>query len=210
MIFFAVAAPTAGRASSSFSDAVLRSTLAPEDAGAAAIFASVAAFEAFSSAGFPAFSSFAAFAAGFSVFAVSADGADPRPAFTSGLIFAIVSAETPARDRSDTEEKGLPAMIFFAVAAPTPGRLSRSAWLALVMSILSGFAASAGAGDIARPPAGIAARTRAPFVAVRIVGLLARGAGFRLRRSLGDRQPRDSIGPREPGSGFIFLRRRPA
>src|ERR1700693_1142885 len=209
MIFFAVAAPTAGSASSSFSDAVLRSNLAPEGAEAGATFACAIPFMTFSSAGFAAFSSFAAFTAGFSVFAVSAAGADPRPAFTSGLIFAIVSAETPARDRSDTEEKGLPAMIFFAVAAPTPGRLSRSAWLALLMSILSAFAASAGAGDIARPQARIAARTRAPFVAVRIVGLLARGAGFRLRRSLGDRQPRDSIGPREPGSGFISLGRRP-
>ncbi len=64
---------------------------------------SVAAFGAFSSAGCAVFS-FAGFSAGFSVFAASAAGADPRPAFTSGLIFAIVSAETPARDKSDTEE----------------------------------------------------------------------------------------------------------
>jgi len=38
----------------------------------------------------------------------------------------MVAAETPAFDKSSTEEYGRPPMIFFAVAGPTPGKLSRS------------------------------------------------------------------------------------
>jgi hypothetical protein len=41
-------------------------------------------------------------------------------------ILEIVDDDTPARERSPTEEYGRPAMIFFAVTAPTPGRASRS------------------------------------------------------------------------------------
>ncbi len=93
-------------------------------------------------------------------------------------------------------------MIFFAVAAPTPGRLSRSAWLALLMSIFSALAASAGVGDIARPQARIAATTRAPLVAVRIVDLPARGtlrglilSTFRLIPRSTSFQPHEAAAP---------------
>src|SRR5258706_13487180 len=67
-------------------------------------------------------------------------------------------------------------MIFFAVAAPTPGRASRSACEALLMSTLSfAPAASAGDGEIARPQARTAARTSVYRVVFRIFHLLARG-----------------------------------
>ena len=56
------------------------------------------------------------------------------PMTTSGVIFATVEAETPALDKSLTVENGRPAMIFLAVAAPTPGKLSRSFSLALLRS----------------------------------------------------------------------------
>src|SRR5450756_595629 len=74
-------------------------------------------------------------------------------------------------------------MIFFAVAAPTPGRLSSSDCVALLTSILSGLALAASAcdDDSARPQARIAARTIVTLVAVRILDLVARGYGFRLR-----------------------------
>jgi len=49
---------------------------------------------------------------------------------TSGEIFPIVLAETPALDRSPTELYGRPAIILRAVTAPTPGRASSSFWLA--------------------------------------------------------------------------------
>src|SRR6185312_948268 len=38
----------------------------------------------------------------------------------------MVDGGSPARDRSETEEYGRPAMIFFAVAGPTPGSVSKS------------------------------------------------------------------------------------
>src|SRR5258706_11972485 len=67
-------------------------------------------------------------------------------------------------------------MIFFAVAAPTPGRASRSACEALLMSTLSfAPAASAGDGEIASPQARTAARTSVYRVVFRIFHLLARG-----------------------------------
>src|SRR3954468_3255951 len=47
-------------------------------------------------------------------------------AVTLPRIFSIVLAETPALDRSSTESYGRPAMIFFAVTAPTPGSASSS------------------------------------------------------------------------------------
>ena len=48
-----------------------------------------------------------------------------------GAIFAMTDAETPAFDKSSTDEYGLPAMIVFAVAGPTPGKLSNSFSLAV-------------------------------------------------------------------------------
>src|SRR5437762_2441852 len=99
MIFFAVAGPTPGRASSSFWDALLRST--GEDA--------VAAF----------FSSFAGLAFA-DLSAGAGAGAGAAPTVTRGVIFAMVLAGTPAFERSATDAYGRPATIFFAVAAPTP------------------------------------------------------------------------------------------
>ena len=61
-------------------------------------------------------------------------GAAP-PNVTRGVIFVIVEAETPAFDKSAAEEYGRPEMIFFAVAVPTPGKVSRSFSLALFKSI---------------------------------------------------------------------------
>jgi len=58
----------------------------------------------------------------------------PPAAVTDGVIFLIVAAETPAFDKSSTEEYGRPAMIFFAVASPTPGNASNCAALALFRS----------------------------------------------------------------------------
>lgn len=64
---------------------------------------------------------------------VGADTAAPLTV-TRGVIFLIVAAEMPAFDKSLTEEYGRPAMIFFAVADPTPGRLSKSFSLAVFKS----------------------------------------------------------------------------
>ncbi len=85
MIFFAVAGPTLGRLSRSFSEAVLRSTLPP--AAAAGAFAALAG-----EAGLAGLAGEAAGAA-----------AAPAPAVTSGVIFWIVLADTPALERSATE-----------------------------------------------------------------------------------------------------------
>src|SRR5271154_513827 len=73
--------------------------------------------------------------------ALAAAGA--LPMLTSGVILPIVAAETPAFDRSLTEEYGRPAMIFFAVASPTPGRLFSCAALALFRSTWAPPAAAA-------------------------------------------------------------------
>ena len=51
---------------------------------------------------------------------------EPPETVTSEAILSTVLAETPARERSETDEYGRPAMIFLAVASPTPGRDSRS------------------------------------------------------------------------------------
>src|SRR4029077_13794194 len=48
------------------------------------------------------------------------------PTVTIELIFSIVFFGTPAFARSATDVYGRPAMIFFAVAGPTPGRATRS------------------------------------------------------------------------------------
>jgi hypothetical protein len=64
----------------------------------------------------------------------------PPPAVTSGVIFFIVVAEIPAFDKSSTEEYGRPLMIFLAVAAPTPGRVSNSFSVAVFRSTFPGVA----------------------------------------------------------------------
>src|SRR5271163_3292772 len=111
MIFFAVASPTPGRLFSWAALALFRSTCAPPPS-AALCFGATAAL----------------LAAGFA-------GAGAPPAtVTDGVIFLIVAAETPAFDKSLTEEYGRPAMIFFAVASLTPGNASNCAALALFRS----------------------------------------------------------------------------
>lgn len=57
------------------------------------------------------------------------------PAVTMGAILAMVFLDTPAFVRSFAEAYGLPATIFFAVAAPTPGSVWRSLGLAVFKSI---------------------------------------------------------------------------
>src|SRR5579862_7183222 len=98
-----------------------------------------------------------------------AAGAAAAPTVTNGVILSMVLAETPALDRSATDEYGRPAMIFFAVALPTPGSASRSFSVALLMSTLAPAAGAAfsawPAGGVAscflRAPAGDATRTSA-------------------------------------------------
>ena len=59
-------------------------------------------------------------------------------------ILSMVFRETPAFERSEALEYGRPAMIFFAVVEPTPGKVSRSACDAEFKSI---FDPGAGFGD---------------------------------------------------------------
>src|SRR5277367_410580 len=73
--------------------------------------------------------------------ALAAAGA--LPILTSGVILLIVAAGTPAFDKSLTEEYGRPAMIFFAVASPTPGKASNCAALALFRSTGASLAPAA-------------------------------------------------------------------
>src|SRR5262245_31576166 len=77
-----------------------------------------------------------ALAAGFSVCALDGAAAAP-PIETRGVILSMVFAGTPALARSPTDEYGRPAMIFFAVAAPTPGSFSSSACVAALRSTLA-------------------------------------------------------------------------
>ena len=97
MIFLAVAAPTPGSASRSFCDAVLRSTFAEEadddddeadfaGGGAGGGAALVVRPDPAAGAG------------------AEAAAAGARPALTRPEIFSMVAAETPARERSETEE----------------------------------------------------------------------------------------------------------
>lgn len=71
------------------------------------------------------------------------------PAVTMGAIVLIVFLETPTLASSPTEAYGLPAIILFAVAAPTPGSVCRSLGLAVFKSRggprarLAGFFAAA-------------------------------------------------------------------
>ena len=112
-IFLAVAAPTPGRVSKSFSLAVFKST-GPAGSLEAAGFADAAVLLA--------------------VVFVAAGAEEALPKVANGVIFLIVAAETPAFDKSLADEYGRPAIIFLAVAAPTPGRFSRSFSLALFRS----------------------------------------------------------------------------
>src|SRR5262245_39330784 len=128
MIFLAVAGPTHGRSSSSFSDAVFKSTFAPDMAPpaveAGADFSILLGF------------SFAAdFAAGLAAGPAAGAAAElPPETVTSLLSFETVFSGTPAFERSETELYGRPAMIFFAVASPTPGSSSSSFWEAVLRS----------------------------------------------------------------------------
>mgnify|MGYP004704134187 CR=1 FL=1 len=113
MIFFAVAEPTFGKLSKSFSLAVFRSTCA----FAPAVLADLAG-------------------------AVVADfggsvAAEAPPTVTCVDIFLMMLADRPVFDKSATEKYGLPAMIFFADAELTPGRLSKSFSLAVFKSTLA-------------------------------------------------------------------------
>ena len=151
MIFFAVAGPTPGSASRSFSDAEFRST-GPDgasadldedldedfevvvlDSGADELDVALEDFSVF---------------AGFSAASEVPAGLELVLVFdfetvTSGVILSIVFAGTPAFERSATEEYGRPSMIFFAVAVPTPGSASRSAWEAVLRSTFLALAACA-------------------------------------------------------------------
>src|SRR6185312_8927316 len=72
------------------------------------------------------------------------------PTFTNGMIFWMAAGFNPARERSDAEEYGRPAIIFLAVAGPTPGRVSRSFSEAELMSTeetAADWAAAAGWSD---------------------------------------------------------------
>jgi len=115
MIFLAVASPTPGRVSRSFALALFKSIGAPSAAGAA----DLAAADDLLAADFD---------------AAGADAGAAPPKVTSGVIFLMVAADTPAFDKSLVEEYGRPAIIFLAVASPTPGSVSRSFALALFKS----------------------------------------------------------------------------
>jgi hypothetical protein len=125
IIFFAVASPTRGNSSNSPALAVFRSIGVPgadDDADRPLDFVPALAFV-------PVFD-----------LTLAVAGAGP-PTVTSGVIFLMVDADTPAFDRSSIDEYGRPAIIFLAVAGPTPGKLSKSFSLALFRSTL--FVASA-------------------------------------------------------------------
>jgi hypothetical protein len=69
------------------------------------------------------------------------------PTVTSGVIFLMVAAEMPALDKPSTDEYGRPAIIFLAVAAPTPGKASRSFSVAVFTSTLAAVEAAFVAGE---------------------------------------------------------------
>lgn len=58
-----------------------------------------------------------------------------EPTVTRGVISSICRLETPARDRSATDEYRRPAMIFSAVTLPIPGKVARSFAEAVFRSI---------------------------------------------------------------------------
>src|SRR5512135_3123713 len=120
MISCAVLGPTPGNDSRVLGSAVLRST---SPAGALACAAFAAAFP--EAAG--ALSGFVSVLAGLGV-------ADEGPHVTKGLKASIFLVEIPAFESSSTDLYGRFAMIFFAVADPTPLSPSRSCWDALLRS----------------------------------------------------------------------------
>lgn len=117
MIFFAVASPTPGNSFSSAALALFKSTFAAVELALLDALGAVSFVEA----------------AGWLEVFLAAAGAEP-PTVTRGVIFFMVAAETPALDKSLVEEYGRPPMIFLAVAAPTPGKLSNCCSVALFRS----------------------------------------------------------------------------
>src|SRR5262245_22341958 len=109
MIFLAVAEPTPGRSSSSFSDAVLMLT-GPLAAGAADAAEEEELFFDFDELDFSALSE----AEDFDFADDSLDAALVLLTVTWDLILSTVLLGTPAFSRSETFEYGRPAMIFFA------------------------------------------------------------------------------------------------
>ena len=104
-------------------------------------------------------STFAPVAAGAVAFGAAAVAA---PTVTWGLIFAIVLADTPALERSSTDAYGRPAMIFLAVAAPTPGSSSSSFSVAVFRSTFPAAVAAFCAFSAASSPATRASPTARP------------------------------------------------
>src|SRR5690348_6025562 len=74
----------------------------------------------------------AAVGAGEAVGEAGAATAPPPLAVVRPASFCTVAAGTPTRRRSSALANGRPAMIFFAVAGPTPGRASSSFSLAVL------------------------------------------------------------------------------
>jgi len=72
--------------------------------------------------------------AGGALLVLGTEAVEDEPTVTWGRILAIVLFETPAFAKSSTDEYGRPAIIFFAVAGPTPGRSSSSFPVALFKS----------------------------------------------------------------------------
>ena len=78
-------------------------------------------------------------------------GSLARWSVTKPLSLSISASFTPAFDRPDTDLYGRPAMIFLAVASPTPGSSCRSFSLAVLRSTFSLVLVSAAAAGAARP-----------------------------------------------------------
>src|SRR3569833_1885177 len=114
MILRDVAGPTPGRAFRSFSEALFRSTgplLAAVVASALSALAELRRLELVD----------ALVDAPAGVVAAGVVAAEPDTV-TCPRIFSIVLFETPAFERSSTDEYGRPATILRAVAGPTPGK----------------------------------------------------------------------------------------
>jgi hypothetical protein len=79
---------------------------------------------------------------------------------TMDEILSMVDCETPAFDRSATDSYGRPAMIFFAVASPTPGRASSSCWVAVLRSTFEDFFAAKPCAAVRKSSAATTARNR--------------------------------------------------
>jgi hypothetical protein len=121
----------------------------------------------------------------------AAAAAGALPTVTSGVIFLMVAAETPAFDKSLAEEYGRPETIFFAVAAPTPGNVSKSFSLAVFRSTgavgsldAAGFADAAGL--LAVGFAGAAAGAALPKVTNGVIFLMVAAETPAFVKSLAD------------------------